>query len=90
MGIFPLQFAQGDSAERYHLTGEERLDVIGLDRIAVGNNTIPVSVSRVDGSSETMETNLRIDSEQELTYLRNGGILPYVIRKTVAATRAAA
>jgi aconitate hydratase len=90
MGIFPLQFAQGDSAGKYDLTGEERLDVMGLDRIAVGNNAVPIAVTRVDGSSETIETNLRIDSEQELTYLRNGGILPYVIRKTVAATRAAA
>ena len=66
MGIFPLQFAQGDAAEKYRLTGEERLDVIGLDRIAVGNNAIPVSVTRIDGSTETIDANLRIDSEQEL------------------------
>jgi hypothetical protein len=58
------------------LTGDERLDIVSLDRIMVGNNAVPIAVTRVDGSNEAIETNLRIDSEQELTYLRNGGILP--------------
>jgi aconitate hydratase len=87
MGIFPLEFVQGDSAGAHSLTGRERLDITGLDRIDVGNNPVPIAVTRADASRETIEPTLRIDSEQELMYLRNGGILPYVIRKTVSATR---
>jgi len=87
MGIFPLEFVQGDSAGAHSLTGRERLDITGLDRIDVGNNPVPIAVTRADASRETIEATLRIDSEQELMYLRNGGILPYVIRKTVSATR---
>jgi aconitate hydratase A / 2-methylisocitrate dehydratase len=90
MGVLPLEFVHGDSAARHHLTGEETIDVEGLDEIAVGRNGISLSLTRADGSTDTIETTLRIDSEQELVYLRNGGILPYVIRKSVGATRAAA
>jgi aconitate hydratase len=63
------------------LTGLEAIDVEGLDDIGVGRSRIVLRI----GSTDTIETTLRIDSEQELTYLRNGGILPYVIRKNVGA-----
>jgi len=90
MGVFPLEFAAGDSAERHRLTGEEAIDVEGLDELRVGDNSIALRLRRPDGTREAIPTTLRIDSIQELTYLRNQGILPYVVRKSVAATRAAA
>jgi aconitate hydratase len=90
MGVFPLEFAAGDSTERHRLTGEEAIDVEGLDELRVGDNSIALRLRRPDGTREAIPTTLRIDSIQELTYLRNQGILPYVVRKSVAATRAAA
>ena len=45
----------------------------------------PLRITRADRSIDTFETSLRVDSDQELTYLRNGGILPYVIRKAACA-----
>ena len=90
MGIFPLDFATGDSAAKRHLTGEESIDVEGLDDLKVGNNPIMLKLTRPDGRQEVIATTLRVDSDQELTYLRSQGILPYVVRKTVTANRAAA
>jgi aconitate hydratase len=90
MGIYPLEFASGHDAARYRLTGEETIDVAGLDGVRVGTNEIAVRVTRSNGNVEDMPATLRIDSAQELAYLRNRGVLPYVVRKVVAATRAAA
>jgi aconitate hydratase len=90
MGVFPLEFAAGDSAQRYSLTGEESIDVDGLDDLSVGNNPIELQLRRPDSTQASIATTLRIDSEQELTYLRNHGILPYVVRKGIGAARVAA
>jgi hypothetical protein len=72
------------------LTGEETIDIEALDAISVGVNQTGVRVTRKDGRQRLIPTTLRIDSSQELAYLRNQGVLPYVVRKVVAATRAAA
>ena len=86
MGVFPLEFLPGDEVGRYALTGSERLDLEGLDRAVVGRNSVSLTITATDGQTHTMQLMLRIDSRQELSYLRNGGILPYVLRKVVART----
>ena len=58
-----------------------------MNTIAMPVDLLPIVDAFV---TEKIETMLRIDSDQELAYLRSGGILPYVIRKTVGAARAAA
>ncbi|HEY1329332.1 MAG TPA: aconitate hydratase AcnA [Casimicrobiaceae bacterium] len=88
MGVFPLEARVADFAERYRLTGRERLAFENLDEIRVGSNDVVVSVAREDGATDDVRTTLRVDSLQELTYLRNGGVLPYVVRKIVASGRA--
>jgi aconitate hydratase len=90
MGIYPLEFERGHDATRYRLTGEEIIDIAGLDGVSVGTNPVAVRVTRSNGNVETIPATLRIDSAQELAYLRHQGVLPYVVRKVVAATRAAA
>jgi aconitate hydratase len=86
MGVLPLLFASGTGAADLGLTGRERLDLSGLEGIAVGNNTLMLHITREDGSKTEIPVDLGLDSAQELLYLRNGGILPYVLRKTLAVS----
>ncbi|WP_436892790.1 aconitate hydratase AcnA [Siccibacter turicensis] len=79
MGILPLEFPQGVTRKTLQLTGEERIDVADLQNITPGS-TIPVTLTRADGSQETIDCRCRIDTSNELTYYRNDGILHYVIR----------
>ncbi len=85
MGVFPLQFPDGVSAASIDLTGEERIDVSGLDGMVVGNNDVTLSITSANGTRRTVTVNLRVDSGQEILYLKNRGVVPYVVRKTVAA-----
>ncbi|HEY3383484.1 MAG TPA: aconitate hydratase AcnA [Vicinamibacterales bacterium] len=80
MGVFPLEFGSGDDREQYGFTGQEVLDFEGLDSIDVGLNRVLLR-----GAGAPIPLTLRVDSRQELRYLRNGGVLPYVVRRVVAA-----
>lgn len=83
MGIFPVRFPAGQTAESLCLTGDERLDFAGLDELWVGINSITLQIIRPDGRSDSVALELPLDSSQELLYLCQGGILPYVIRKSL-------
>ncbi|MBL1376385.1 aconitate hydratase AcnA [Zobellella iuensis] len=87
MGVFPIEFEPGIDAARLALKGDERLSFGGLDALAVGCNAVELEIDRVDGRFERVGLRLRIDSRQELRYLSQGGILPYVVRKVTADTR---
>ncbi|MFV0261226.1 MAG: aconitate hydratase AcnA [Kluyvera sp.] len=79
MGILPLEFPQGESRKTLQLTGEERIDIAGLQQLKPGA-TIPVMLTRADGQQLTVLCRCRIDTATELTYYQNDGILHYVIR----------
>ncbi|KNC11711.1 aconitate hydratase [Pantoea sp. RIT-PI-b] len=79
MGILPLEFPQGVTRKTLQLTGEEFIDVANLSQLKPGG-TVAVTLTRADGSKETLETRCRIDTGNELTYYQNDGILHYVIR----------
>lgn len=79
MGILPLEFPQGETRQSLGLTGEELLDVPDLRQLKPGA-TIPVTLTRADGSKEALDCRCRIDTQTELTYYQNDGILHYVIR----------
>lgn len=83
MGIFPVRFPAGQGADTLALTGDERLDFFGLDELRVGLNPITLQITRSDGRQASVALELPLDSSQEILYLRQGGILPYVIRKTL-------
>lgn len=87
MGVLPLLFKDGQSVDDLQLDGSERFDFIGLDELTVGENRIRLLVQRKDGRRDEAELIARIDSLQEIRYLVNGGVLPYVIRKVVKRTR---
>ena len=87
MGVLPLVFAEGASVQELALDGRERLTFLGLAQLTVGENPITLRIERADGSIATSLLALRLDSLQELGYLEHGGVLPFVIRKTVQRTR---
>ena len=86
MGILPLQFQTGESAELLGLTGEEVFDILGLDAASKPGGRLGVSATPVGngGASKTFEVVVRIDTPQESEYYRHGGILHYVLRQLAA------
>ena len=80
MGVLPLQFADGESAETLGLTGSETFDIeIGPDLEA--GQDIPVRVTDVDGAVKQVTAKCRLDTPVEIEYYRNGGILHTVLRR---------
>ena len=83
MGVLPLQYLNGQSAETLGLDGTERFTLPSLQGLKP-RQTLTVSYTRADGSSGTFEALCRIDTENEIEYFYAGGILPYVLRKLAA------
>jgi aconitate hydratase len=82
MGILPLQFSEGVTRKTLQLDGTESFDIIGLDKLAPGAK-VEVTITRSSGQQEKITTLCRIDTQNELEYFKNGGILPYVLRNLV-------
>jgi aconitate hydratase len=81
MGVLPLQFKPGDSVKSLGLSGHEIFDVVGIRDHLEPGGTVSVTAHREDGSSEAFEVDVRLDSEVEIEYYQNGGILHTVLRK---------
>lgn len=82
MGVLPLQYGEGQSAETLGLTGTEELAITGLGSLNEGVAPKTVSVRATDGDRTVeFEARLRIDTPMEAQYYRNGGILPYMLRQ---------
>ena len=79
MGVLPLVFTGGDSWESLGLTGEEKVTITGLDNLSP-RQEMQATIEMADGSNQTITLLSRIDTEDELDYFRNGGILHYVLR----------
>ena len=80
MGVLPLQFTDGTSAQSLGLDGSEVYHIKGLSNDIRPRQKLPLTIERQDGRSETVEVVLRIDTPIEVDYYRQGGILPYVLR----------
>ncbi len=83
MGILPLQFRAGESAETLHLDGTELYTIRGVAEASPGS-TVHVSARRAGQADIEFDTVCRLDSETDVEYLRNGGILPLVLRQLMA------
>jgi aconitate hydratase len=79
MGVLPLQFPEGETADSLGLTGTETFTVEGITALNEGDTPRTVTVSTVDGAR--FEAVVRIDTPGEADYYRHGGILQYVLRK---------
>ncbi|WP_375282581.1 aconitate hydratase AcnA [Marinicauda pacifica] len=83
MGVTPLVFTGDDSWESLGITGKETVSLDGIEGLTPGA-TVKMTVEFEDGSTKTADLKARIDTENELDYLKNGGILHYVLRQRAA------
>ncbi len=81
MGVLPLQFMPGDSAARLALTGHETFDFDGSGAALHPRGILAVKATGPDGAVKSFKVMIRVDTPEELTAFRHGGILPYVLRR---------
>ena len=83
MGVVPLQFPAGQSAESLGLDGTETFTITGLTALNEGTTprTVAVTAQKADGSAVSFDAVVRIDTPGEADYFRHGGILQYVLRQ---------
>jgi aconitate hydratase len=85
MGVLPLQFPKGESAQSLGLDGTETFSISGVTELNEGRTpkTVRVSAAKDGGQAVEFDAVLRIDTPGEADYYRNGGILQYVLRSLV-------
>ncbi|HSG50153.1 MAG TPA: aconitate hydratase AcnA, partial [Longimicrobiales bacterium] len=81
MGVLPLEFADGASAQSLGLTGRETFDIAGIADGLEPGGRLEVVATREDGSQVRFPALVRLDSDVDVDYYRNGGILHTVLRK---------
>jgi aconitate hydratase len=84
MGVLPLQFPEGVSAQTLGLDGTEISDVVGLSNEITPRQDLTLRITRKDGSVIEQTVKLRIDTPIEVDYYRHGGILPFVLRQLLS------
>jgi aconitate hydratase len=84
MGVLPLQFKEGTTAQTLKLDGTETYDIVGLDANIKPQQDLTLKITRKDGTVENVNVRCRIDTPIEIDYYQHGGILPYVLRQLVA------
>lgn len=85
MGVMPLQFPAGETADSLGLDGTEVFDISGITQLNQGvtPKTVQVTATKADGTTTTFDAVVRIDTPGEADYYRNDGILQYVLRSLV-------
>jgi aconitate hydratase len=81
MGVLPLQFLDGEGRESLHLDGTETFDILGIQAGLKPGQRLEVVAHKQDGTDVRFEALARLDSEIDVEYHRNGGILHTVLRK---------
>jgi aconitate hydratase len=84
MGVLPLVYTNGDTAESLGLDGTESYDVLGVGNSVEPGSNVTVTATSDDGKVTEFEALIRIDTAIENEYYRNGGLLPYVLRQMMA------
>ena len=81
MGVLPLQFKDGTTAQTLKLDGTETFDVLGLGAGLKPQQDLALRITRANGQAETIPVACRIDTPIEIDYYQHGGIVPYVLRQ---------
>ena len=84
MGVLPLEFRPGESRVTLGLTGFETFDIQGMSDAMKARASLTVRARAADGSEKTFQAISRIDTPEEMSYYRHGGILPYVLRQLIS------
>jgi aconitate hydratase len=83
MGVLPLQFKDGDTADSLGLTGFEIFDIEGIASGIQPGMSVTIRVHTADGKDKTFQAVVRIDTPYEIQYYQHGGILQYVLRQLI-------
>ncbi len=85
MGVIPFEFTGGDTRKSLNLTGDEEISISGLSGDLKPQAEVPCTIRYADGTEKTITLKCRIDTEVELDYVKNGGVLHYVLRNLAKA-----
>ncbi|MBV7410148.1 aconitate hydratase AcnA [Maritimibacter sp. DP1N21-5] len=80
MGVIPFEFIGGDSRKTLGITGDEVVAISGLAGDLKPLSVVPCTITYADGSTKEIQLKCRIDTEVEIDYVKNGGVLHYVLR----------
>ena len=80
MGVLPLQFKEGFDRKTLKITGEELVTIVDIEKGIKPREEVTCEIKYKDGTSKTIKVLSRIDTENEIEYYKNGGILQYVLR----------
>ena len=80
MGVLPLQFKEGFDRKKLNITGSELVTIVNIDKGINPRQEVNCEIKYEDGTSKTIKLLCRIDTENEIEYYKNGGILQYVLR----------
>jgi aconitate hydratase A / 2-methylisocitrate dehydratase len=81
MGVLPLQFPDGTSAQSLGLDGSEKFSITGLSDSIKPGQQVALEIEKTNGEKRSVPVNLRIDTPIEIEYYKHGGILPFVLRQ---------
>jgi aconitate hydratase len=84
MGVLPLQFKEGITAQTLKLDGTEIYDIVRLSTDLKPQQDLTLKITRANGTVENVNVRCRIDTPIEIDYYQHGGILPYVLRQIIA------
>jgi aconitate hydratase len=84
MGVIPFEFTGGDNRLSLGLTGDEVISITGLEGDLTPGETVKATIAYKDGSVKEIDLLCRIDTEVEIEYVENGGVLHYVLRNLAA------
>ncbi|WP_378942572.1 aconitate hydratase AcnA [Paracoccus sp. R86501] len=85
MGVIPFEFTEGASRKSLNLTGDETITIDGLSGEFKPLSMVPCTIKYKDGTEKTIQLKARVDTEVEIDYLKNGGVLHYVLRNLAAS-----
>ncbi|WP_423207264.1 aconitate hydratase AcnA [Paracoccus yeei] len=85
MGVIPFEFTGGDNRKSLGLTGDEVISIDGLEGDFKPLSLVPATIRYADGTEKAIQLKARVDTEVEIEYLENGGVLHYVLRNLAKA-----
>lgn len=86
MGVIPFEFTGGDTRKSLGLTGDEVIDIQGLEGDLKPLSIVPCHITYADGKAKTIQIKCRIDTAIEKEYVEHGGVLHYVLRDLAKAS----
>ena len=87
MGVLPLQFQEGTTAQTLGLDGTETFDITGLGEDLKPRQDLVLRITGKDGSAQEVTVRVRIDTPIEVDYYRHGGILPFILRQLLSEAK---